>query len=405
MKLNILYAATLFLSSSILEVNAGHGYWGISANCASGFTSYTPTGMETACYWGDKAIGEACTSDIGTGGCAHGFCNSGNCAVCTGDFDCAHTSGAVCASGLGCTSGNDEDACTANDQCTNGFCAFYDDDVAVDTKRCHDGSNGSDCDANDQCVSGYCDTSSNDCHDGNIDDSCGAGSDCQSGYCDDATSLCATPLPSDPCLFVNCGNGGKCISMGPNDVSCRCENTFQEFLNSNGKPYCDCLEGTSFNADANRCFAPPTMAPSKEPTVSPTASPTSSPSDFPTETKEEEDICADDEVGTFVLDNDEVVGCDWLTKNNEETRKNNYCYRHEVKTLCPLTCNFCECEDDASYTFTLVKTGNTVDCSWLTKNKSKMEQRIANYCTEDFDGGMLHDACTKSCGKCLAADA
>lgn len=309
------------------------------------------------------------------------------------------------ASGLGCTSGNDIDACTANDQCTNGFCAFYVADVAVDTKRCHDGSNGSDCDANDQCFSGYCDTSSNDCHDGNIDDSCGAGSDCQSGYCDDATSLCATPPPSDPCLFVNCGNGGKCISMGPNDVSCRCENTFQEFLNSNGKPYCDCLEGTSFNADANRCFAPPTMVPTKEPTVSPTASPTSSPSDFPTETKEEEDICADDEVGTFVLDNDEVVGCDWLTKNNEETRKNNYCYRHEVKTLCPLTCNFCECEDDASYTFTLVKTGNTVDCSWLTKNKSKMEQRIAKYCTEDFDGGMLHDACTKSCGKCLAADA
>lgn len=67
--------------------------WGISANCASGYTSYTPTGMETACYWGgkinlknflllssinqnfetnffiiDKAIGEACTNEKGSGG-------------------------------------------------------------------------------------------------------------------------------------------------------------------------------------------------------------------------------------------------------------------------------------------------------------------------------------------------
>ena len=192
--------------------------------------------------------------------------------------------------------------------------------------------------------------------------------------------------------------------MGPTDVSCRCENTFQEFLNSNAKPYCDCKEGTSFNADANRCFAPPTMAPTKEPTVSPTASPTSSPSSSPTETK---NTCLDAESETFVLDNDDVVGCDWLTKNSkkEEIRKNNYCHRHEVKTLCPLTCDFCECKDDPSYTFTLANTGNTVDCSWLSKNDSKMEKRTAKYCTEDFDGGILLDACTKSCGKCLANDA
>ena len=193
--------------------------------------------------------------------------------------------------------------------------------------------------------------------------------------------------------------------MGPTDVSCRCEDTFEEVLNSNGAPFCDCKEGTSLNADVNRCFAPPTMAPTKEPTVSPTASPTASPTSSPTETQNN---CLDAESETFVLDNDEVEGCDWLTKNSarDEIRKNNYCYRHEVKTLCPFTCDFCEeCVDDSTYSFTLVKTGKTVDCSWLTKNKSKMDQRIANYCTEDFDEGQLLDACTKSCGKCLVDDA
>ena len=144
------------------------------------------------------------------------------------------------------------------------------------------------------------------------------------------------------------------------------------------------------------------MAPTKEPTLAPTVALTAS----PTESKEDED-CVDDESGTFILDNDQVAGCAWLTKNSakEKTRKSNYCYRHEVKTLCPFTCDFCECVDDSTYSFTLVKAGKTVDCSWLTKNDSKMEQRIANYCTEEFDGGLLLDACTKSCGKCLTADA
>ena len=190
--------------------------------------------------------------------------------------------------------------------------------------------------------------------------------------------------------------------MSSTEASCRCEDTFEEVLNSKGKPYCDCREGTSFNADANRCFAPPTMAPTKEPTVALTASPTASLSSSPTETK---NSCEDDASGTFILDNDQVAGCAWLTKNSarEETRKSKYCYRHEVKTLCPFTCDFCECVDDSTYSFTLVKAGKTVDCSWLTKNDSKMEQRIANYCTEEFDGGLLLDACTKSCGKCADA--
>lgn len=112
--------------------------------------------------------------------------------------------------------------------------------------------------------------------------------------------------------------------------------------------------------------------------------------------------CYDDASGTFVLDIGNVVGCDWLTKHkgNEEERKNKYCSRHEVETLCPVSCNFCECKDDASYTFELTNTGATKDCSWISRNKAKKETRITNYCTKDFDGGALYNACTESCGLC-----
>ncbi|GFH43890.1 predicted protein [Chaetoceros tenuissimus] len=342
---NIVYAATLFLSSSTLEVKASHGYWGIDVCCAAGLMQTTPTGMETACYWGTQAIGEPCLGDTGILGCAHGFCNIDTCAGCTTDTDCSSGS-TFCVASVGtCATGANSDVCDTHDQCSNGYCALYGVDVAVDTKRCHDGSNGRSCDANDQCSSGYCNTSSNRCHNGDIGDLCGAGSDCQSSICDSATapSLCASPPPppSNPCLSVNCGPGGQCISMSPTDVSCRCENTFQEFLNSNGVPYCDCPKETTFNAEKNRCFAPPTIAPTSSPTKSPTAAPTLVPTSSPIE---QTVPCADDADATFSLDRfDKEVGCEWLTKNwkKKSIRIERYCGREKIDSMCPATCGLC----------------------------------------------------------------
>lgn len=77
----------------------------------------------------------------------------------------------------------------------------------------------------------------------------------------------------------------------------------------------------------------------------------------------------------------------------------------ETRTLIAL-CNFCECEDDFNFTFELmnIKDDNSNpkidDCSWLPRNLNAKNDRIANYCTDDFDCGSVLNACTKSCCHC-----
>ena len=125
-------------------------------------------------------------------------------------------------------------------------------------------------------------------------------------------------------------------------------------------------------------------------------SPTSSP------TSPNNDVICEDGPGTFVLEKTNAsVTCDWLTKNEKRTeiRIAAYCGLNEVKTLCPVSCDFCTCEDDAEHTFELM-TGDTVNCSYISKNKNKMDIRKAKFCTEEFDGGATLNACTKSCGIC-----
>ena len=101
----------------------------------------------------------------------------------------------------------------------------------------------------------------------------------------------------------------------------------------------------------------------------------------------------------------------WLTKNRKRVtiRKENYCSKAQVKTLCQKTCDFCECKDDPNFTFPLFKdfyqpsASHVADCAWLTKNKWRTETRINNYCKwsgKGFQGGAVRDACAKSCGFC-----
>lgn len=126
--------------------------------------------------------------------------------------------------------------------------------------------------------------------------------------------------------------------------------------------------------------------------MSPTASPSATAND---------NSC-DDGTGTFtVVNTGSIVTCDWLTKNEKRTvqRIKKYCGLNEIKLLCPSSCNFCTCEDDDEHTFELM-TGETVDCSYISKNKKKMDIRKAKFCTEEFDGGATLNACTKSCGIC-----
>lgn len=209
--------------------------------------------------------------------------------------------------------------------------------------------------------------------------------------------------PPSPCEGVNCNNAGKCEVTSHTTALCTCENTFVVSESGLG---CECPPGHEFNADVNRCLPPPTAAPTKSPTISPTSAPTTPPTTSPTAEVVPIEVCEDDMNATFPLINvDKQVNCEWLYKNNAEDRKEMYCGLNQAKLVCPKTCNFCTCEDSSSYTFELMYVDDpdkkTQDCTWLTRNWMKKEDRIARYCTDDFDDGKLVNACTKSCGLCL----
>ena len=146
-----------------------------------------------------------------------------------------------------------------------------------------------------------------------------------------------------PCDGITCGNAGKCAlsESDPTQPTCICENTFELTFNS-GKPSCTCGSDTIFNANANRCFPPPTQAPTAVPSVSPTKTPTAFPTLSPT--TKEEDPCVDDMISTFpLLKVDKEVGCNWLTKNKKKkrVRMNKYCGLDNVDSICPATCGLC----------------------------------------------------------------
>lgn len=366
------------------------------------------------------------------GGCVNSVCTNGICLAPTGtlSYGATCTNSGECAAGLHCHGSNSkcmadhgtltyDASCTigvecASGDCSNQKCAAYPTGSLTYDASC---SLDAECESGD-CESGKCTcASSADCAENcmmcpgqaNVcviiqanGGQCCADTDCTSGYCG-GDGTCATKPVLDPCLSVNCGSGGKCYAISTTEASCICEDTWELTMDSRQKPTCTCPATTTLNVEKNRCFAPPTMAPTKAPTITPTASPrTSSPTLVPTQTLKEEETCDDDDSGTFILDNQSVVGCDWLTKNSvkEEERKSKYCNRHEVKTLCPLSCDFCDCKDDPTYTFELEKTGATRHCNWISLNNAKKDARISKYCNKAFDGGALYNSCTKSCGLC-----
>lgn len=147
-----------------------------------------------------------------------------------------------------------------------------------------------------------------------------------------------------------------------------------------------------------------TAAPTRRPTKSPTLAPSSVPSDD--KIKEENDdtpTCVDDMSGTFKLVNIiQEVKCSWLTMNYDKTkvRKNKYCGRDEIKSLCQSTCGECTDCNDNEDTFTLDNMKKRETCAWLTKNKVKAEVRKMKYCAFSH----VHEICKKSCGSCAVEE-
>jgi PT repeat. len=144
--------------------------------------------------------------------------------------------------------------------------------------------------------------------------------------------------------------------------------------------------------------ATPSLVPTDEPSAHPTNEPSTFPSDKPTVT------CVDNTSFTFQLDNGNTQDCEWLTKNADKTdgRIASYCIRGHVKGGCQKSCDFCPCEDDASYRF-ILDNGTEQDCEWFVRNLDKIDVRRGRYCyAEDgVSASAVGDACVSSCGFCF----
>ena len=160
----------------------------------------------------------------------------------------------------------------------------------------------------------------------------------------------------------------------------------------------------------------PSATPSAKPSgFNPTPAPTPAPSPAPTSGPTS---CVDG-TGTFALDFDGTLKtCSYFSANpnasKNQARKDKYCGRDAVRSLCPSSCGYCAstCADDATFTFKLLfdTTGATVKpCSWLlahTKDSVDTKRKDA-YCTEAFvnmsdNKGIVNYKCPVSCGKCAA---
>lgn len=143
---------------------------------------------------------------------------------------------------------------------------------------------------------------------------------------------------------------------------------------------------------------------SSTPTILTTA--TISPSSSPTVS------CDDDPLFTFQLFNGQTRTCKWLTKNERKSqnRISRYCKKENVQTGCQATCDACFkmassmptqgpsaviCYDDPSFLFQL-DNGKVRKCPWLTRNQSKTQQRISNYCPRNI----VQSGCPDTCNSC-----
>jgi hypothetical protein len=98
--------------------------------------------------------------------------------------------------------------------------------------------------------------------------------------------------------------------------------------------------------------------------------------------------------------------CEWLTKNNADVRKDAYCKETHVYSMCQKTCNDYFGASDITDTpgekvFELKKVGDYVPCSWLSKNKEKIEIRRSTYCIDSSVCEMasaIGTLCPVACG-------
>jgi len=85
--------------------------------------------------------------------------------------------------------------------------------------------------------------------------------------------------------------------------------------------------------------------------------------------------------------------CQWIRFN--ESRRQEYCKKSQVKIKCPQTCGLC-CQNENDYTFKN-KNNKIVSCYWVGKTSARRKK----YCDKFKEGRMVQDACPLACGQCL----
>lgn len=150
----------------------------------------------------------------------------------------------------------------------------------------------------------------------------------------------------------------------------------------------------------------PEASPSAKPSVSaaPSMAPFASPSAAPSKSSKPTVSCADSATYTFKVEfSGNMEKCSWLTKNadakKDAARILKYCADTQTKFQCAKTCDTCKvppCVDSATHTFVLPDAGNTVDCSYISKNIKKLATRQTKLCPAQGA------SCPKACGYCQA---
>ncbi len=144
----------------------------------------------------------------------------------------------------------------------------------------------------------------------------------------------------------------------------------------------------------------PSDSPSQVPSSSPTNIPTLLPSNAPSSSPTAE---CHDFPGTFTLDfSGDQKECNYLLANptKAELRKDKYCGRDNLISLCPASCSYCTCADDPTYSFELNFSGETRQCEWITANVRKTATRRAKYCNDDYNNGVVKFRCAAACEIC-----
>jgi cell division septation protein DedD len=106
-----------------------------------------------------------------------------------------------------------------------------------------------------------------------------------------------------------------------------------------------------------------------------------------------------------------MVGCDWITDFNVETRRSNWCNRQtsEIAEHCAAACNHCGCQDSSYFKFEVFAQGGgteNVGCEWLTEagiSYAQATRRSTKWC--EGTNSNVSTYCPVSCRRCVVVNA